>query len=78
MTELLQDEWIELESRKSGTFWFNKITGETFLPQSSILGGTVSSVATNGVPSSTAPKESGKTAVSKKRKKVCTSSIKNL
>ena len=28
----MQEEWIELESRKLGTFLFNKETGETYLP----------------------------------------------
>ena len=28
-----QEEWIELESRKIGKFWFNKLTGDTFIPQ---------------------------------------------
>ena len=31
---LVQEEWIELESRKFGNFFFNKQTGETFLPPS--------------------------------------------
>ena len=28
----MQEAWIELESRKFGNFFFNKLTGDTFLP----------------------------------------------
>ena len=28
----MQEEWIELESKKFGPFWLNKNTGETILP----------------------------------------------
>lgn len=29
----MQEEWIELDSRKFGTFLFNKDTGETSFPK---------------------------------------------
>ena len=47
-----QDEWIELESRKYGTFYFSKITGETF----------VSSLQSGGGQPPTIPIEKGESS----------------
>lgn len=81
----MQEEWIELESKKFGPFWLNKNTGETILPHlapleekaSADLHQATNSLTVEGEMEGRRVSDSQKHHLKSKKKKVTTFSTNN-